>query len=162
MGPLLRWLWFGGGLASTIMVGSGLIYYTARQKKQPPNTFNLVQRLNIALIGGLVTACLSIFVFNRLIPAFWAARSTLEVTGFFGIWAGCLLLAMTLPLNRSWHIIAWTTGMLGLAIPAIDGCTAPLAAWGTPLHLSVNSLCALTGLTAIGSLRILSGQARHD
>ncbi|WP_338331265.1 PepSY-associated TM helix domain-containing protein [Acetobacter sp. LMG 32666] len=162
MGPMLRWLWFGGGLASSVMVASGLIYYTARQKKQPAKTFHLAQRLNIALIGGLVTACLSIFVFNRLIPALWAARSTLEVAGFFGVWAGCLLLAMFLPLNKSWRIIAWTTGVLGLAIPAIDGFTAPLAAWGTPLHLSVNSLCALTGLIALGSLRMLPDQVRHD
>ena len=162
MGLLLRWLWFLGGLASTVMIASGLIYYTARQKKQVTDSFHLAQRLNIALLGGLVAACLSFFAFNRLIPVLYAQRPTLEVAGFWAVWIVCFLLALALPIGKSWKIIALTIGITGLALPAIDALTVPLAAWVTLLHMTVNSLFMLTGLAAIGSLCIRPPLRRHD
>lgn len=162
MGLLLRWLWFAGGLASSIMVASGLVYYTARQKKQTTHAFGLAKRLNIALLGGLITACLSFFVLNRLIPVQWQARAALEVAGFFAVWASGLLLVMLIPISKSARIIAWATGLIGLALPVIDGLTVPLQAWGSMLHLTVNGMLLLTGLSAMGSLRFLPVWRSHD
>lgn len=161
MGPLLRWLWFGGGLASTIMIGSGLIYYTARQKKQPTASFGFAQRLNIAVIGGLICACLNFFAANRLIPALWSSRSMLEVAIFFGAWGMCLVLAIAVPPRKSWVIISWAIAGVGLAIPTIDWMTVSARTWGTALHLTVNGLCLLTGFIVIAGPRLLSGSKRH-
>ncbi|MFT8417618.1 MAG: PepSY-associated TM helix domain-containing protein [Acetobacter sp.] len=152
MGPLLRWLWFGGGLASAIMVASGLVYYTARQKKKGKATFGLAQRLNIALLGGLVAACLSFLALNRLIPAYWQTRATWEVGGFFGIWASCLLLAMLCPPSKSWKITLMATAITGLAIPVLDVLLLPVATWQTALHITVDGLSALTGFIAAALL----------
>jgi hypothetical protein len=118
--------------------------------------------LNIALLGGLITACLSFFVLNRLIPVQWQARAALEVAGFFGVWASCLLLVMLIPIRKSARIIAWTTGLMALALPVIDGLTVPLQAWGSMLHLTVNGMFLLTGLSAMGSLRFLPVWRSHD
>lgn len=162
MGNLLRWLWFCGGVASCVMIASGLIYYTARQKKHSTSTLHLAQRLNVALLGGLLCACLSFLLCNRVIPAFCPTRANLEVEGFFCIWACCGLLAIACPPCKSWKILCWTTGIAGLGVPVADALVVPLAIWSTALHVTVNSLCALTGLLCLGSGRLLSARSRHD
>lgn len=161
MGPLLRWLWFAGGMASSMMIASGLIYYTARQKKLSRSTLHLAQRLNVALLGGLLCACMGFLACNRLIPALWPARASMEVESFFAIWVCCCLLAIMLPTRRSWSIMAWGLGIAGLGVPVLDALVVPLATWSTTLHMTVNSLCALTGLLCIGS-QCLSARKHHD
>lgn len=161
MGPLLRWLWFSGGLASATMVASGLVYYTVRQKKQERVAFNLAQRLNVALIGGLVMSCLSLLAFNRLIPVWWQARAVWEVGGFLSIWASSLILSLLCAPYKSWQIITWATAITGLAIPVLDIFLLPAAIWQTGLHITVNSLCGLTGLFAMALWGLRPAQNSH-
>ncbi|MGG6428367.1 PepSY-associated TM helix domain-containing protein [Acetobacter ghanensis] len=162
MGPLLRWLWFGGGLASTLMIASGLVYYTARQKKQTSASFQLARRLNLAVMGGLVCSCLSLFILNRLIPTMWCTRNTLEVIGFFSIWACIFFLSMTLSPNKNRTVVCWTIGLAGMAVPVIDWIMVPASAWVTSLHFTVNSLCIVTGLASITSLYFIPSKNSHD
>lgn len=162
MGPLLRWLWFCGGLASAAMVASGLVYYTVRQKKQGQATFNLAQRLNVVLIGGLIMSCLSFLALNRLIPAWWQDRAAWEIGGFLGIWACSLILSLLCTPSKSWRIITWATAITGLAIPLLDIFLLPPAIWRTALHMTVNGLCGLTGFFAVALRGLLAAQNSHD
>ncbi|MCP1211659.1 PepSY-associated TM helix domain-containing protein [Acetobacter okinawensis] len=162
MGSTLRWLWFCGGLASSIMIASGLIYYTARQKKHTTSTLYLAQRLNVALLGGPLCACMGFLLCNRIIPDLWPARASLEVEGFFCIWACCGLLAIAYPSYKSWKILCWAMGIIGLGVPVMDALVVPLATLGTALHVSINSLCALTALLCIGSQSFPATRNQHD
>ncbi|NSL93083.1 PepSY-associated TM helix domain-containing protein [Acetobacter syzygii] len=162
MGFLLRWIWFVGGTVSTIMIASGLVYYTAKQKKHTQPTFCLVQRLNIAVMGGLVCSSLSLFVSNRLLPAHWQVRSSAEIWVFFSVWASCLLLCLIAPTQKSRQIITWAIGLAGFSLPAIDFIAVPLAQWESTLHLTINGFCALAGLIAMGYMYSLPTSKHHD
>ena len=74
-GPILRWLYFICGLASTAMIGTGLVIWLGkRQLKHAksgvlPFELRVVEVLNIASMAGLTAAVAVFFLANRLLPA---------------------------------------------------------------------------------------------
>lgn len=135
-GPVLRWLYFICGLASTAMIGTGLVIWLGkRQLKHAksgvmPFELRLVEVLNIASMSGLVVAVGAFFWANRLIPVDMAGRADWEVNAFFIVWAMSLLHAILRRGRAAWvEQLALGALLLG-AVPLLNLMT-------TPYHLGV-------------------------
>lgn len=111
----MRWLWFAGGAAASVLIASGMIFYAARSPG------SLVARLNAGVMGGLVAAAIGYLWANRLIPASWPGRSGGEIGAFFLVWGLCLLPAASGRRRVPPGIVA----LLGLGLPLLDLATGP-------------------------------------
>ncbi|MGF0239776.1 PepSY-associated TM helix domain-containing protein [Rhodococcus sp. IEGM1300] len=137
--PVLRWLYFICGLASTAMIGTGLVIWLGkRQLKHArsgvmPFELRLVEVLNIASMSGLMVAIAAFFWGNRLLPIEMADRSDWEVNNFFIVW-GLSVVHAVIRRGRA----AWVEQ---LALAALLLCGLPLLnALTTPYHLGVTLL----------------------
>jgi hypothetical protein len=133
---VLRWLYFICGLASTAMIGTGLVIWLGkRQLKHAksavmPFELRLVEVLNIASMSGLVVAVAAFFWANRLLPVEMASRSEWEVNSFFIVWGLSVIHAAVRPGRAAW--------VEQLALAAVLFCGVPLLnALTTPYHLGV-------------------------
>ncbi|KAA0971432.1 PepSY domain-containing protein [Pseudomonas sp. ANT_H12B] len=136
-GPVLRWLYFICGLASTAMIGTGLVIWLGkRQLKHAksgvmPFELRLVEVLNIASMSGLMLAVAGFFWANRLLPVGMAGRADWEVNSFFIVWGLSVLHAMVRRGRAAW--------IEQLALAALLFCAVPLLnALSTPHHLGVS------------------------
>ncbi|MNK94819.1 hypothetical protein D3C87_1150350 [compost metagenome] len=135
-GPLLRWLYFICGLASTAMIGTGLVIWLGkRQLKHAksgvmPFELRLVEVLNIASMSGLVVAVAAFFWANRLLPIGMAERAGWEVNSFFIVWGISLLHAMVRRGCAAWVEQLALAALLFGAVPLLNALT-------TPYHLGV-------------------------
>ncbi|MEG3179332.1 PepSY-associated TM helix domain-containing protein [Sphingomonas sp. LT1P40] len=138
--PWLRFLYFLCGVAGSVMVGSGLVLWTVKRRERladpakPYFGFRLVERLNVAAIGGL---CLGIAVMlwaNRLLPGGMADRAAWEVHCLFMAWGAASLLAVVRRPQPNWVALLGLTGVLLVALPVYNllgtskGLVATLAA----------------------------------
>ncbi|MFO2462410.1 PepSY domain-containing protein [Pseudomonas sp. 15FMM2] len=136
-GPVLRWLYFICGLASTVMIGTGLVIWLGkRQLKHAksgvmPFELRLVEVLNIASMSGLVIAIAAFFWANRVLPAHFAERSAWEVQSFFVAWGLTLLHAMLRRGHRAWVEQLGVGALLLAAVPLLNALT-------TSEHLGVS------------------------
>lgn len=130
-GPVLRWLYFICGLASTAMIGTGLVIWLGkRQLKHAksgvmPFELRLVEVLNIASMSGLVLAVAGFFWANRLLPAAFAERADWEVNSFFILWGLSLVHAVVRPGRRAWVEQLSLAALLFTCIPLLDALTSP-------------------------------------
>ena len=125
--PVLRWVYFLLGLASTGLIGTGLIYWTAKRRPKrdaplPPGN-RVVEGLNIGTIVGLPIAMASMFWANRLLPADMAGRAGLEVDVFFWVWIGLFVAAALRPARRAWTELLSLGALAYLALPLLDVAT---------------------------------------
>lgn len=162
--PVLRWLYFIFGLASTALIGTGLIVWLGkRQLKHAksavmPFELRLVEVLNIASMSGLVVAVAAFFWANRLLPVEMATRSDWEVNSFFIVWGVSVIHAVVRRGRAAW--------VEQLALAAVLFCGVPLVnALTTPYHLGVTLAqvdWTLAGfdLTCLGSGLFLAWAAR--
>ncbi len=125
----LRWLYFISGLGGTIMVGSGLVMWTAKRRTRLPDPqrphfgFRLVERLNIAAIAGLGAGVATYFLANRLLPLGMEQRADWEINCMFLAWAAIGLWGAIRPVRRGWIETLGITAMLFLAIVPVDALT---------------------------------------
>lgn len=125
----LRWLYFISGLGGTIMVGSGLVMWTAKRRTRLPDPqhphfgFRLVERLNIAAISGLGAGIATYFLANRLLPLGMEQRADWEINSLFLAWAAIALWGAIRPIRRAWAETLAATSALFLAILAVDTIT---------------------------------------
>ncbi|NBF02322.1 PepSY domain-containing protein [Pseudomonas sp. Fl5BN2] len=130
-GPVLRWLYFICGLASTAMIGTGLVIWLGkRQLKHAksavmPFELRLVEVLNIASMSGLVIAVAGFFWANRLLPVAFAERADWEVNCFFILWGVSLLHAALRRGRRAWVEQLSLAALLFTSIPLLDALTSP-------------------------------------
>nr|WP_269142539.1 PepSY-associated TM helix domain-containing protein [Acetobacter garciniae] len=168
MEPTLRWFWFVGGLASTAMVATGLLFYTARRRASAASGPAVVfERLNAGVLTGLPCACLVYLYLNRLAPPAGPAWPNVEVGGFFATWLGCVVLSSLVAPRQGWRAILAGIALMGLATPVLDMATAPdaRAEFSTSFGLfaGVDGLCMLAGIVA-GAIAVYGprlGRARH-
>lgn len=134
--PVLRWLYFVFGLASTALIGTGLVIWLGkRQLKHAksgvmPFELRLVEVLNIASMSGLVVAVAAFFWANRLLPAEMAARSDWEVNSFFIVWGLSVIHALIRRGRAAWVEQLALAALLFCAIPLLNALT-------TPYHMGV-------------------------
>jgi len=122
----LRWLYFLCSLGGTAMVGTGLVMWTVKRRSKLPDParphigFRLVERLNIASIGGLTIAMTGMLWLNRLLPLGMAERAEWEINGFFIIWGVSLLHAIVRPAKRAWLEQLWAGVALLALLPVFN------------------------------------------
>lgn len=120
---LLRWIYFLCGVAGTLMVASGLVLWTVKRREKLPDParphlgFRMVERLNVAVIGGFPLGVAGLFWANRLLPAALPGRSQWEVHVLFIAWGGAVILSLLRRPSAVWPILFGATGMLLAALP---------------------------------------------
>jgi hypothetical protein len=149
-GTAMRVLYFLCGAAGTIMIGCGLVMFTAKRRAKAKSAaaarfHGFVDRMNVAAIGGALFACASYFWALRLLP-----QSLSDPTGGFpgvGVYAEIRAVpldqAMRSDLELYTFWLAW--GVAGLHALL----RAPHKAWAEQFA-AVAVLCI--GLPVIGYL----------
>lgn len=126
--PLLRWVYFIAGLASTAMIGTGLIVWVKKRRRRTageatPFGHSLVERLNVATIVGLPIAMAAYFCANRLLPLHLADRIQAEVSVFFLTWLATLVFAALRPVRRAWVESLWMAAFAFALVPVLNAAT---------------------------------------
>ena len=125
----LRWLFFLSGLAGTVMVGTGLLLWTAKRGMKhaksgvTPLGFRLVERLNVGGIAGLSLATAGDFWANRLLPVRLDQRAEAEIAVFFALWAAAVLHPFLRGPARAWPEQLGLTALLLLGLPLLNPAT---------------------------------------
>ena len=136
----MRWLYFLCGVAGTLMVASGLVLWTVKRREKladparPHFGFRLVERLNVAVIGGLPLGIVAWLWANRLLSLAATARADAEVDMLFTAWGAAAILALVRRPATVWPVLFGLTGAGLVALPVYDlvaterGLVATLAA----------------------------------
>lgn len=89
----LAWLYFFFGLAGSLMIASGLIFFTNKRRLQKQmqgaagrDVYRVAESMNIAVICGCMSASAAYFGGNRLLPAGLRGREEGEIAIFFLTW----------------------------------------------------------------------------
>ncbi len=144
----MRWLYFICGLISCAMIGTGLVLYAVKQRKQAkanPHFLRMVESLNVAVIAGLLLACITLLWGNRFLPAELADRQNWELRVFFGVWALSWLHAWLRKPLAAWREQLSAAALLALSLPLLD-------IWTSPGALDVMRLSLLAGVASMGLL----------
>ena len=142
----MRWLYFICGLISCAMIGTGLVLYAVKQRKQAkanPRFLRVVEGLNVAMIAGLLLACVAFLWSNRLLPAALADRQDWELRLFFGTWALSWLHTWLRKPLAAWREQLSVAALLALTLPLLDLWTAQGA-------LDVMRLSLLASVASMG------------
>jgi len=130
-----RWLYFLVSFTGTAMVGTGLVMWTVKRRKNLPEPdrpyfgFRLVERLNIASIAGLSVAMTAFLWGNRLLPPPLEGRADLEINLFFFVWALTLLHALVRPARSAWVEQLWMASVLLFLLPVLNALTTQRPLW---------------------------------
>lgn len=131
---LLRWLYVFGGLAGTVCIATGFVFFVEKRKRQHAaqgrQGARVVDALAVASVTGMVLATLGILVANRLLPEDLAARADWERRAFWAAWVLALLhaawrsapVARGLP-NPAWREQAWAISVLAVAAALLNWAT---------------------------------------
>lgn len=131
----LRWLYFLSGLAGTGMVASGLVLWTSKRRERFTNGargslgVRMVERLNIAFIGGLPLAMTGFLWGNRLIPVGWDDRAELEIAAMFSVWSVALLVGLTAAPRRAWTLLFAATAFSLASLTLADCFLSDVGLW---------------------------------
>jgi hypothetical protein len=124
-----RWLYFLCGIALTVMIGAGLLLWTAKRRQHRRDVgFALVERLNSGFIGGTPIAFATFFIANRLLPTEIAHRADWEVRAVFWSWGALLVFSALRWPKRSWRELLALAALACLAIPVADVATGKVSA----------------------------------
>ncbi|MCP3735258.1 PepSY domain-containing protein [Sphingomonas sp. RP10(2022)] len=122
----LRWVYFLCGIGGTLMVASGLVLWTVKRREKLPDParphfgFRLVERLNVAVIGGFPLGIAAMFAANRLLPVAMAGRAEWEVHWLFITWGTASVAALAAAPARVWPALFAATGAILAALPVYD------------------------------------------
>lgn len=105
----LRWLYFIGGLASCLMIGTGFLYWLAARRKSYENrgqfSLRVVEGLAIGSVTGIILAMMGFWLVNRLLPVDLVLagieRAELEAWSFYLIWLLSFVHAFSIP-HKAW------------------------------------------------------------
>ncbi|TMO09950.1 PepSY-associated TM helix domain-containing protein [Pseudoalteromonas sp. S558] len=127
--PLLRWLYFLGGVAGCVMIGSGCIMWAKRIRDRmkadakPSLGLKLVEGLNLATLMGLPLATCTFFLANRILNPEITARADKEVLAFFLMWLAVAVIALLKRGKGQWQIMAAINGTACLSVPVVNALT---------------------------------------
>ncbi|WP_350552095.1 PepSY-associated TM helix domain-containing protein [Pseudoalteromonas sp. 120-MNA-CIBAN-0494] len=154
--PLLRWLYFLGGVAGCVMIASGCIMWAKRLRERmkknahPSFGLKLVEGLNLATLMGLPLATCAFFIANRVLSLQVAGRADKEVLAFFLTWLVVAIVALIKRDRVQWRVMAAINSLACLAVPVINALTTN----GNIVSYLINKQWALFTFDA---LFILSG-----
>lgn len=160
----VRWLFFFGGLAGTMMIATGLLFWMrARMRKgMEPASVRVVRALTIGSTTGMIAASAAFLIANRSLTndsaAFGLDRSLLEVLAFFVVWIMSFIHA-GLRDKYAWKDQAWAIAFAGLAAMSLNWATT-----GDNLFVSLSSgqwAVAGVDLALFASFLIAAKSALH-
>ncbi|WP_369624474.1 PepSY-associated TM helix domain-containing protein [Marinobacterium sp. BA1] len=138
-GPWLRWLYFIAGLLGCGMIGTGLVLWTVKRRKNHEATgghcdlhpfwgLRLVEALNVATIAGLPAGVAAYFWANRLLPVEMADRANWEMHFLFLIWGEALIYAFfrcsdLKGCRKAWVELLWLAAAAFALLPLINALT---------------------------------------
>jgi len=119
----LRWIYFLCGVAGSLMVASGLVMWIVKRREKLPDPtrphlgFHIVERLNVATLGGFPLGIAAMFWANRLLPVGMEGRAEWEIHLLFITWAAGALLSLAVKPRIAWIVQLSLTGLLLAALP---------------------------------------------
>lgn len=164
-----RWLYFLCGVAGTLMVASGLVLWTVKRRERLPDPtrphfgFRVVERLNVAVIGGFPLGVAAFFWANRVLPVAFGGRAEWEVNILFIAWAMSAVLAFVARPRFVWSLLFAATGVLLVVLPFYDivatdrGVVAMLARG----DFVIAGIDATMGVFGVSFLAVAHRVARH-
>ncbi|MDQ1829140.1 PepSY-associated TM helix domain-containing protein [Massilia scottii] len=167
----LRWMYFGMGLVSCVMIGTGMLLWVekrrVRQVKEGRSSYRVVNAVAAAGSVGVLVATLAMLVSNKLLPEAIAGRALLEQCMFFLVWIGTLVHALArawqprfrAELGTAWREQAWASAVLALLAVVLNGVLT-----GDHLLRSVsqgNMAVAATDLVLLASAALAAVAARR-
>jgi uncharacterized iron-regulated membrane protein len=148
----MRWVYFLCGLISTAMMAGGLVLFTVKRRRRYAKEnraarfgYELIERINIAIIAGLIIACVGLLWGNRLLPVDIAARPNAEINVFFALWGLSFVHASLRPWMKAWREQLWLGGALALALP-VANLMGGVALFGQGINLYVELTTMLLGV----------------
>jgi uncharacterized iron-regulated membrane protein len=148
----MRWVYFFCGLISTAMMAGGLVLFTVKRRRRYAKEsraarfgYELIERINIAIIAGLMIACVGLLWGNRLLPVEIAARPNAEIKVFFALWGLSFVHASLRPWMKAWREQLWFGGALALALP-VANLMGGVAPFGQGINLYVELTTMLLGV----------------
>ena len=164
-GPLLRGLLLLSGLAGTVMVGTGCVLWSVKERQKAQRAgriefgLRLVDVLNVAGIAGLPLAMAAFLWANRLLPLDMAGRAQGEVQVFFVAWGLAVLHAVLRPRRAAWTEQWAAAALLCGSLPLLNALTTdrhlgnslPAGDWGMA-GMDLGFLATGLGLGAVACL----------
>lgn len=105
----LRWLYFICGVLACVMTATGMILYTVKRKEKFEResqkkslVLEIVERVNIGMIVGLLVGIAGFFIANRTLSVTMADRAEWEVNILFLTWAFMIVFAFYRPVKKAW------------------------------------------------------------
>lgn len=176
-GPWLRWLYFIAGLLGCAMVGTGMVLWTVKRRKQheiPGRSsfaMRLVEALNAGTIVGLPAGIAAYFWVNRLLPLDITDRAAWEANFLFLVWGEAFLYAFFRDIRKAWVELLWLAAAAFGLLPLINffttnkhlGVTLPAGDWALAgFDLTMLALGAIFALMAIKVKRIWLKKAETE
>ncbi|HVR50661.1 MAG TPA: PepSY-associated TM helix domain-containing protein, partial [Pseudorhodoferax sp.] len=131
--PLLRWLFFVSGIAGCVMVATGLLMWSVKERQQYAKVLakggrvglglRLVDGLNVGAVAGLPLAMAAFFWANRLVPVGIAERQAVEIACFFWAWGLAAVAGLAWPARRMWQVQLALGGLLFALLPVLNPLT---------------------------------------
>ncbi|MBN9341065.1 MAG: PepSY domain-containing protein, partial [Comamonadaceae bacterium] len=134
--PMLLWLYVLSGLLGCFMIATGMVLWVVKRRDRharrgdAPWGVELVARLNVGMLAGLLLGMAAFFWANRLLPVGLEGRAAWEIHGLFAVWLVAIMYGLLRPEKRAW------TEVLSLAALAF-GLVPLLNALTTDRHLGV-------------------------
>ena len=128
--PLLRWLFFASGVAGCVMVATGLLLWSVKERQKYAKALarggrvgwglRLVDGLNVGAIAGLPLAMAVFFWANRFVPAGIAERPATEIACFFWAWGLAAVAGLAWQDKRMWQVQLALGGLLFALLPVLN------------------------------------------
>lgn len=126
--PWLRWLYFIAGLLGCGMIGTGLVLWTVKRRRNHVATgghigLRLVEALNAATIAGLPAGIAAYFWANRLLPVEMADRAEWEMHFLFLIWGEAFIYGFFRDIRKAWVELLWLAAAAFALLPVVNALT---------------------------------------
>lgn len=127
----LRWLYFVAGLLGSAMIGTGLVLWTVKRRKQQHYGgfgHRLVEALNASTLAGLPAGIAVYFWANRLLPVDMADRADWEMHFLFLVWGEALIYAFfrcadLKGCRKTWVELLWFAAAAYALLPLVNALT---------------------------------------
>jgi len=159
----IRWLYFVSGIALAAMIGTGLLLWTAKRRRDRQDAgYLLVERLNLGFVAGTPIAFAAFFLANRLLPTGLTHRADAEVRVLFWTWGALLVFAALRAPAKAWRELLVCGALTGVAIPMADVASGAAAWNGVTVGVDLIALIVAGAYATAAALVLRSARATRQ